>query len=71
MPGLNISPYFHTVILFGPVMVAERCKALTIFARSDAVIVGTNPTYGMDIWYVYVFFYVCAVVSLGRDLATS
>jgi hypothetical protein len=37
------------------VTVTERPKACTVFARSEAGIVGSNLTYGMDIWYVYVF----------------
>jgi hypothetical protein len=32
-----------------PVTVAERSKACTVFARSDAGIVGSNPTQGMDV----------------------
>jgi hypothetical protein len=39
----------------GPITVAARSKARTVFARSEAGIVGTNPTQGMDIWYVCVF----------------
>jgi hypothetical protein len=35
-----------------PVTVAERSKACTVFARSEAGIVGSNPTQGMDVWYV-------------------
>jgi hypothetical protein len=38
-----------------PVAVAERSKACTVFARSEAGIVGSHPTQGMDVWYVYVF----------------
>jgi hypothetical protein len=38
-----------------PVTVAERSKAWTVFARSEAGIVYSNPTQGMDVWYVYVF----------------
>jgi hypothetical protein len=38
-----------------PVTVAERPKACTVFARSEAGIVCSNPTQNMDIWYVYVF----------------
>jgi succinate dehydrogenase/fumarate reductase cytochrome b subunit len=26
-----------------------------VLARSEAGIVGSNPTQGMDVWYVYVF----------------
>jgi hypothetical protein len=32
-----------------PVTVAERSKACTVFARSEAVIVCSNPTQGMDV----------------------
>jgi hypothetical protein len=38
-----------------PVTVAERSKACTVFARSDAEIVGWNPNQGMGVWCVYVF----------------
>jgi hypothetical protein len=38
-----------------PVTVAERSTAWTVFARSDAVIVGSNPNRGMDV-YMYVCF---------------
>jgi hypothetical protein len=34
----------------GPVTVAQRSKS-----RSEAGIVGSNPTQGIDVWYVYVF----------------
>jgi hypothetical protein len=33
-----------------PVTVAARPKAWTVFARSDAGIMGSNPTQGMDVW---------------------
>jgi hypothetical protein len=32
-----------------PVTVAERSKACTVFARSEAGILGSNPTQGMDV----------------------
>jgi hypothetical protein len=32
-----------------PVTVAERSKACTVFARSEAGIVGSNSTEGMDV----------------------
>jgi hypothetical protein len=32
-----------------PVTVAERSQACTVFARSEAVTVGSNPTQGMDV----------------------
>jgi hypothetical protein len=33
----------------GPVTVAERSKAYTVFARSEAGTVVSNPTQGMDV----------------------
>jgi hypothetical protein len=42
------------IILIGPFTVAERSKACTVFARSEAEIVGSNPTKGMDVWYVFI-----------------
>jgi hypothetical protein len=41
---------FYTHILYGrPVTVAERSRICTVFARSEAGIVGSNPTQGMDV----------------------
>jgi hypothetical protein len=37
------------------VTVAELSKAYTVFASSEAGIMGSNPTEGMDFWYGYVF----------------
>jgi hypothetical protein len=37
------------------VTVNERPKAGTVFDRSEAGIVGSNLTQGMDVWCVYVF----------------
>jgi hypothetical protein len=54
-----------------PVTVAEKPKECTAFARSEAGIVGSNPTQGMDVWCVCPFFCVCVVLCLGRGLATS
>jgi dolichol kinase len=42
--------------------------ALTVFALSDAVIVGSNPIQGMDAWCVYAFI-MC--LCLGSGLATG
>jgi hypothetical protein len=40
-----------------PVTAAERSKAWTVFARSDAVIVSSNPSSVMDVGvYVYSLF---------------
>jgi hypothetical protein len=38
-----------------PVTVAVRSKASTFLARSEAGIVGSDPTQGMVVWCVYVF----------------
>jgi hypothetical protein len=35
--------------VIAPVTVAERSKACTVFARSEAGIVASNPTQGMDV----------------------
>jgi hypothetical protein len=40
--------------MFGGVTVAPWSKARTDFARSDAGIVGSNPTQGLDVWCVFV-----------------
>jgi hypothetical protein len=34
--------------------ILNMSKACTVFARSEAGIVGSNPTQGMDVWYMYV-----------------
>jgi hypothetical protein len=48
---------FYGILSFNtPVRVTERSKTFTVFARSEAGIVGSNPTHGMDVWYVYVRF---------------
>jgi hypothetical protein len=36
-------------VRLGPVTVAERSKACTVFARTEAAIVSSNPTQGMDV----------------------
>jgi hypothetical protein len=38
-----------------PITVTERSNACTVFARSVAGIVGSNPTQAMDVLCVYVF----------------
>jgi hypothetical protein len=54
-----------------PVTVAESSRALTVLARLDAEIVGSNPTRGMDI-YVYVYVYSMFVLfCVGRGHAKS
>jgi hypothetical protein len=39
-----------------PITVAARSKALTVFARSDAGIMDSNPTQGIEVWCVCVYF---------------
>jgi hypothetical protein len=41
--------------------IATWSKAWTVFARSDAGIVGSNPTQGMHVWCVCVCVCVCSV----------
>jgi hypothetical protein len=41
-----------------PIAVAARFEAGTVFARSNTRAMGSNPTRGMDVWYVFVLFYV-------------
>jgi hypothetical protein len=56
-----------------PVTVTEWSKAWTVLARLDAVIVGSNPTEGVDV-YVYVYVYSTSMFVLscvGRGLAMS
>jgi hypothetical protein len=51
-----------------PATVVERSKARTVFARPDDVIVGSNLTYGMDVWCVCLFC-VCVAVCLSTGPA--
>jgi hypothetical protein len=37
-----------------PITVAARCKAWTVFARSNAGVVGSNPTQGIDVCIVFI-----------------
>jgi hypothetical protein len=43
------------VLLIGAGHSSHRSNAWTVFARSDAGIVGSTLTQGMDVWCVYVF----------------
>jgi hypothetical protein len=59
--------FIGPLILGIPVTVAERSKACTVFARSDAGIMGSNPKQGMDFCYVYVFILsLCCSVFRSR-----
>jgi hypothetical protein len=59
---MNVA-FFSSIFLFyrvlfnkyGPwflITVVEHSKAWTVFACSNAEIVGSNPTQGMDVWCV-------------------
>jgi hypothetical protein len=45
-------------------------RAWTVFVRTDAGIVGSNPTQGMDFWCMRLFC-VCVVLCLGSGLAAG
>jgi hypothetical protein len=47
--------------------VAARSKARNVFARSNAGIVGSNPTQGMNVCVYYVFVLFC----VGSGLASG
>jgi hypothetical protein len=49
--------YLVAILLILPITVAARSKASTVFARSNAGIVGSNPTWGMDVRLC--LFWVC------------
>jgi hypothetical protein len=65
--GFTKAKYYSKLILKLPITVAARSKA--VFARSDAGIVGSNPTRGMDLcvcaYSVFVLF------CIGSGLSTS
>jgi hypothetical protein len=53
-------------VSYVPVTVTERSKACAVFARSEAGIVGSYPTQGMDVWCVCVRFSVSVQVEALR-----
>jgi hypothetical protein len=65
---VNLRIFMVTVMNIQPVTVTERSKACTVFARLEAGILDSNPTQGMDVWYVYVFILCvrCTVEALQR-----
>jgi hypothetical protein len=46
---INIAIQAAIIIITMPVTVDERSRACTVFARSEAGIVGLNPTQVMDV----------------------
>jgi hypothetical protein len=67
MLSLALREIFITSL--GPIAVAARFKAWTLLAHSNARILGSNPTQGMD-FCVYLFC-VCVVLCVGSGLATG
>jgi hypothetical protein len=61
---------FHSVDEYLPVTVAERSKACTVFVRSKAGIVVSNPTQGMDVWCVCARVRVCAFFCVCVQVET-
>jgi hypothetical protein len=58
-PGVKSSDLYTEL---APITVAARCTAWTVSARSNAGIVGSNPTEGMDVWVcVYSVFLLSCV----------
>jgi hypothetical protein len=59
----NLYIYIYIYIyIYKPVTVAVRSKACSVFARSEAGIVGSNPTQTMNVRCVYEFIlYLCSV----------
>jgi hypothetical protein len=52
----NLRHQYQIPILFTIyITVAARSEARNVFTRSDAGIMGSNPTQGMDLWCVYAF----------------
>jgi hypothetical protein len=62
--------YFTTLsVAQMPITVAAGSKTWIVFARLDAVIVGLNPTWGMEVCVL--LFCVYVVRCVGRGLATG
>jgi uncharacterized membrane protein len=59
----------HLQCLLKLITVAAEFIAWTFFVRSNAAIVGSNPTQGIGV-YVRIFW-VCVVLCVGRGLATG
>jgi hypothetical protein len=64
-----LSPLSHVLMLVLTQLVCGRPKALTVFARSNAGIVGSNPTQCMNVCVR--LFCVCVVLCVGSGLATG
>jgi hypothetical protein len=62
--GLNFNRVLH---ISQHITAVARSKARTVFSRSNAGIVASNPTQGMDVCVR--FFYVFVVLCVGNGLA--
>jgi hypothetical protein len=56
--------------MFTQVTLAERSKTCIVFVCSEAGIVGSNHTQGLNVWCVR-FLCVCVVLCIGRGLPRS
>jgi hypothetical protein len=65
----SISWVFYLYAEALPITVTAQSRAWTLFARSNAGIVGSNPTQGMDVCLR--FFCVCVVLCEDSGLATG
>jgi hypothetical protein len=63
------APFNSMYMLSGPITVAERSMAWTVFAHLNNGIVGSNPTRGMDVYVLLLC--VCVVLCVGSGLATG
>jgi hypothetical protein len=75
VPEMNgaVTQLFSNCLLYvgniRPIRIAARSKARILFARSNAGIVGSNPTQGMEISALS--FCVCVVLCVGTGFATG
>jgi hypothetical protein len=63
------SMYVCMYVCTWPITAIARSKACTVFARSDAGIVCSNPTQGMDVCVR--LFCICVVLCVGSGIATG
>jgi hypothetical protein len=64
----DVNHAYYTYI-HSPIAVAARSKTWSLFAPSNAAIVGSNPTQGIDVCVR--LFCVCFVLCVGSGLATG
>jgi hypothetical protein len=64
---LLLITYLFLLLISRPITVAARFEARTVFAISNARIVFSNPTQGMDVC-VHLFC-ICVVLCVGRGLS--